>query len=373
MKQLDNPFVTQGYAGSRYFCDRESESTDLIEALRSGRNVSLISPRRMGKSGLIHHAFSQVAHQSPEVKCFYLDIFHTRCLNDFIQTLANAVFGAFDSKAERFWHTIVSALSHCRPVLSADSLTGAPTLILDIAPENEQRTLQDIFHYLNSSGQRVYMAIDEFQQVAEYPEKGVEALLRSYIQQSPSLSFIFAGSKKHLMQQMFTMPQRPFYQSTQTLSLKEIPRESYIEFAQKSLKPYGKEITADAFDFVYDSVQGHTYYIQYWLSKAFDTKAAVIDLSTAKLTLDKILKEEDDNFFAYTSLLTASQTKVLRAIAREGRMSTPYSIEIVKKYDLPSTSTIRSAIKSLIDKEFLLDDRGVLSVYNRFFMLWLAR
>lgn len=373
MEKLDNPFVIQGYVGSQYFCDRERETTDLLQALRSGRNVSLISPRRMGKSGLIHHAFHKVGKESPEVKCFYLDIFHTRSLNDFIQTLANAVFGALDSKAERLWHILVATLSHCRPVLSTDSLTGAPTLTLDITPENEHRTLEDIFRYLNASGQRIYMAIDEFQQVAEYPEKGVEALLRSYIQQSPRLSFVFAGSKKHLMQQMFTMPQRPFYQSTQTLSLKEISQDRYLEFAQRMLKPYGKEITAEAFQYIYENVLGHTYYIQYWLSKTFDAKTDAIDLTTVKLVLDKILKEEDDNFFAYTSLLTSSQTRILRAIAQERRLSTPYSIEMVKRYDLPSTSTIRSAIKTLVDKEFLIDERGVFSVYNRFFMLWLAR
>ena len=35
---------------------------------------------------------------------------------------------------------------------------------------------------LQGTEKRIYIAIDEFQQIAEYPEDGTEALLRSYIQ-----------------------------------------------------------------------------------------------------------------------------------------------------------------------------------------------
>ncbi|MBF4213444.1 ATP-binding protein, partial [Pseudomonas donghuensis] len=75
---------------------------------------------------------------------------------------------------------------------------------VDVSPTEEESTLKEIFDYLGSSEKRCYIAIDEFQQIAEYPEKGVEALLRSYIQFLPNVNFIFAGSKQHVMQEMFT-------------------------------------------------------------------------------------------------------------------------------------------------------------------------
>ena len=52
-----NPFLITGYQGPDYFCDREKETASLMSALKNGRNITLISPRRMGKTGLIKNVF----------------------------------------------------------------------------------------------------------------------------------------------------------------------------------------------------------------------------------------------------------------------------------------------------------------------------
>ncbi|MCC8113484.1 MAG: ATP-binding protein [Bacteroidales bacterium] len=372
MSRLENPFVVRGYMGPEYFCDREAETQSLLQALRSRRNVTLISPRRMGKSGLIHHVFDHVRNNSPEIYCFYLEIFSTHSLAEFIEVFANAVFQAFETKVEKFMKNIYSILSHCRPTITPDELTGLPTLSLDIQPGREVHTLNDIFSYLISSGKRIYIAIDEFQQIGEYPEKGVEALLRRYVEMANNVSFIFSGSKKHLMQQMFTMPERPFYQSTQTLSLTTIDQDEYRKFAQRHFAAAGQSLTDEAFDYIYDTVMGHTWYVQYWLSKAFDDGADTIDLPQAKLELATILGEEDDNFYNYTVMLTAAQKSLLIALAKERVVNSPYAVEFIKKYNLPSPSTIRSTLQTLINKEYVIENRGDFTVYNRFFMLWLS-
>lgn len=373
MEMDTNPFVVEGYGGAELFCDREEETTDLLQAMQSGRNVSLISPRRMGKSGLILHAFERVKNQHPEVTTFYIDIFHTHNLAEFIEVFASAVFKAFDSKLSKFIDKVTEVLKHCRPVVSTDLLTGAPSLSLGIEPGQERHTLDDIFKYLTSSGQRIYIAFDEFQQVGEYPETGVEALLRSYIQFANNITFIYSGSKKHLMQQMFTMPQRPFYQSTQTISLKEISLDSYFAFAQSLFSKSKRKLTREAFDYIYNSVYGHTWYVQFWLNRIFDLPKDIIEEADVRLVLDKILRGEDDNFYGYSCLLTQAQMAVLTAIAIEGQLSLPITIDLIKKYNLPAPSTVRSAIKTLIEKEFILDNRGTLSLYNRFFLHWLRR
>ena len=108
-----------------------------------------------------------------------------------------------------------------------------PSVTLDFIPERSEETLKEIFTYLNQSGVECYIAIDEFQQIMEYPEKGVEGLLRSYIQFTPNVHFIFSGSKKHLMESIFFSIKRPFYQSTQKLFLAPIPYTPYREFAKK--------------------------------------------------------------------------------------------------------------------------------------------
>lgn len=371
MAQRKNPFLVEGYINDEYFCDRVAETETLLQALESRRNVTLISPRRMGKSGLIHHAFAQAKTSQKDVSCFYVDLFHTHSVTDLINEFAAAVFGALDTPIEKLYNNITNFFKRCRPVITPDLMTGAPTVMLNIDPGQENHTLKQIFDYLSQSDKRIYIAFDEFQQIAEYPQKGIEALLRSYIQFVPNISFIFAGSKKHMMQEMFTLPSRPFYQSTQTLSLKAIACDKYFDFAAAHFAKAGKTLSKETFQLIYDTVFGHTWYVQYWLSRLFDDSVQTPAAADASRILGKILREEDDNFYTYTQLMTEAQLKTVRAIAREQELGTPITADILRRNDLPAASTVRSCLKALLDKEFVVEERGVYSVYNRFFMIWL--
>ena len=226
----NNPFLISGYYSPEFFCDREQETVTILDALHNGRNVTLIAPRRMGKTGLIRHAFYRLKEKQPDIVTFYMDIYSTQSLGDFVRLFASTVLGQLDSVPQKALSRISQFIRSCRPVFTFDELTGVPKVTIDVAPAEEENTLKEIFEYLGSSEKRCYIAIDEFQQIAEYPEKGVEALLRSYIQFLPNVNFIFAGSKQHLMQEMFTSSKRPFYQSTQPLTIGPIQQDEYACF-----------------------------------------------------------------------------------------------------------------------------------------------
>ena len=199
----NNPFLISGYYSPDYFCDRERETATMIDALYNGRNLTLIAPRRMGKTGLIKHVFYRLQERQPDTVTLYMDIYSTQNLGDFIRLFANTVLGRLDTVPQKALSRVAQFIKSCRPVFTFDELTGLPKATIDIAPASEETTLKEIFDYLQSADKRCYIAIDEFQQIAEYPEKGVEALLRSYIQFLPNVNFIFAGSKQHVMQEMF--------------------------------------------------------------------------------------------------------------------------------------------------------------------------
>lgn len=181
MSDVNNPFLIYAYAGPKYFCDRIEETEHLISALRNGRNVTLMSPRRMGKTGLIQNVFHQIRRDYPEAACFYMDIFSTTCLDDFIIQFGQTVIGKLDNLSQKTLAAISGFFKNCRLVFFPDVLTGVPQATLDFQPSQAQATLKEIFDYLEHSGKECYIAIDEFQQITEYPEKGVEGLLRSYI------------------------------------------------------------------------------------------------------------------------------------------------------------------------------------------------
>jgi AAA+ ATPase superfamily predicted ATPase len=367
--ELKNPFITEGYAGEKYFCDREEETSDMQIALASGRNITLISPRRMGKTGLIKHVFEQSGEKG--IKCFYIDILTTTTLNSFIQLFARALLGGLDGPITSAFNTFAKAFRSCRPTLTPDEQTGIPTLSLEIRPGEEVHTLKEVFDYLAAKNQDCYIAIDEFQQITEYPETNVEALLRSYIQFVPHVTFIFAGSKKHLMQEMFSSPKRPFYQSTQPLSLKPINQDKYYDFASYWFHQGGKQLPRECFDHIYSMVMAHTWYIQYWLSILYDYSSQTVTMNEVEAALNKILSLEDDNFYQYTVLMTKAQLKLATAIAKEKSIEQPLAKDFISKYDLPATSTVKGALTKLIKDDIIMEERGVYSVYNRFFLIWL--
>ena len=367
-----NPFLVSGYHSPAYFCDRIAETKHIISALQSGRNVSLISPRRIGKTGLIHNVFHCLKEQNKNFNCFYIDIFATQNLLEFTTILGKTVIGQLENKPQTIIKKISSFFKSFRPLFSLDAQTGMPTVSLDIKKEQTQNSLQEIFSYLKESKKTIYIAIDEFQQITEYPEKGVEALLRSHIQFLPNVHFIFSGSKKHLMDAMFSSANRPFYQSTQKINLKEIDITLYRKFALGLFSKYKKKLPAEVFDFVYENLQGHTWYVQLVLNLLFSLDKRNYSLQNAKDTINGILQEEDATYKTYCELITKGQLLLLRAIAREQSVKSPFEQSFMQKHGLKAASSIKLALKSLTGKTLILkDESGCFYVYDRFFSLWL--
>ena len=217
-KEPYNPFVYKGYEGPQYFCDREKETENMVNALQNGRNLTVFSPRKIGKTGLIKHVFHRINEKNKDAICIYLDIFATQNLQDFVQALGAAIVEEAVEREKSIVAKAFNSFKAWRPVLSYDSLTGLPSISVNIEPAHEEHTLKSIFDHIESLKKDVYIAIDEFQQIANYPEKGTEALLRTHIQFSHA-GFIFSGSRQHLMAEMFSSPKRPFYQSTELFSI----------------------------------------------------------------------------------------------------------------------------------------------------------
>ena len=228
MATINNPFVIYGYKGAEYFCDREKETEKMMTSLHNERNITLVAPRRMGKTGLIHHVFQQLEKQYDDVKCFYLDIFATKNLEQMVQLMASKI----------------------------------ATFSLDLKPNEGRESLKRIFEYMKQSGKRCYVAIDEFQQIMNYPEDGVEALIRSYIQFLPNVYFVFSGSQQHMMEEMFLSANRPFFQSSLVMSLPCIAESRYLSFANRLLSSQKREVDVDTFTYIYSQADSVTWYVQ---------------------------------------------------------------------------------------------------------------
>lgn len=372
MEQLNNPFVVYGYKGAEYFCDREKETKTIMNALHNERNIVLVAPRRIGKTGLIHHVFAEMAKTEPESKCFYMDINSTRSLTQFVHYFAKTVIGKLDSPTQSALRKASAFFSSFKPLMSFDEVNGTPSFSLTFSPDQKEESLKRIFDYIRLSEKRVYIAIDEFQQITQYPEKGTEALLRSYIQFLPNVYFIFAGSKQHMMADMFMSAKRPFYLGAQVMTLPLINIDKYADFANRLMAKKDMRISKEDFTYLYQAMDGQTWYVQAILNRIYENGDTV-----TKSVIDNVIKdlinEQDGVFSTYYDSLTTNQALLLSAIAQAERVPYILSQEFISQYHLPATSSVNLALKSLIEKEFVYKESTGYIVHDRFFARWLRR
>ncbi len=370
---MENPFALVPYVSKDLFCDREKETETVLEYLLNGSNVTLISPRRYGKTGLIYRVFDEIKQRKIDVNTCYVDIYATEKLEDFIKTFSEAVVTSLDRKkgAKAF----LQFLGGLRPMLSYNPLTGNPELTMTFLSDYEKRyTLASIFEFLEKLDKKTIVAIDEFQQVRKYGNN-MEALLRSYIQPLRNVQFVFCGSKKHLMAEMFTDARSPFYESTRCLYLEKIDREIYADFIVRMFDKGKKTISDEAVDFILDWTKAHTFYTQSLCNHVFLKSGKNIGLQDVLLSARQLLIENEQTFFQWRDLLTPLQWNYLKAVAKEQAVDKPFATSFIQKYHIGTSANSSRILEALLDKELILatstEDGVAYSVYNVFLSRWL--
>jgi len=370
-----NPFITGRYVSDEFFCDRNDETAFLIKQITNGRNIALISPRRIGKTGLIHHLFNQ-REIADGYNTIFIDIYATSSLPEFVMMLGKAVYRQLATKRQQWHDTFVHAIRSIKFGLSYDALTGAPGIDFSVGDiKQPQTTLEEILNLLDNTDKPTIIAIDEFQQIGTYPDRNVEALLRTLMQRCKHTIFIYAGSKQHLMNNIFSTPARPFYQSVIITSLKPLNQDVYVRFAQRLFEQCGKHLQRDVVATVFQSLDGITWYVQVMMNELFALTPAGATCTADMLptAVHNIIDVQADAFNATLASLSVKQRALLRAIASEQPATRITSADFVKRHALGSASSVQSALKPLLANDIVTHDQPTNTYYinNRFFAHWL--
>ena len=370
-----NPFIiTADYYGAKYFCDRQAETETLEGNIANGRNTVLISSRRMGKSGLIAHVFNRDFVQS-NFKTFSIDLYPTSSLSEMILLLAKEITGQLKSREERIWESFLGIVKSLRPGFKVDSVTGQ--FVFDLSLGEIVRptdSLKEIFQYLESSDIPCVVAMDEFQQIAEYPDNNVLELLRSHVQKCKHTWFIFAGSDRRMMEKLFNNPSEPFYMSCSPQYLDAIVYDKYLAFSKKHFEEAGKRLTDDCFKRIYDLFEGHTWYVQRLMNElyAWTKPGEVANLPMMENALTFVIKTYARTFQEQMSTYPEAQKQLLIAIAKEGNAELVTSVAFCKKHSMKSPSTVQSALRVLHDKGIIRKEGNSYSITNRLLGMWLT-
>lgn len=370
-----NPFIVTGKIEPEYFCDRVQESARLVKSISNGNNMVIISPRRMGKTGLI-----QFCYDKPEIKkeyyTFFIDILHTSSLREFTYLLGREIYESLLPRSRKMTNLFIQTLKSISGKFGFDPISATPTFNIELGDiERPEYTLDEIFHYLEYADKPCIVAIDEFQQVAKYPEKNIEALLRTHIQKIRNSHFIFAGSERHIIQEMFLSAARPFYHSADLLELRAIAADIYIPFIVRHFTKRNRRIDAADVERVYALFKGHTYYIQKTFNEAFaDTPSGeACTLETIRTAIDNMIAANDTIFREILSNIPEKQKELLYAIARDGEAERITSAQFVKRHSLSSASSVQSAVKKLLEKDTVTEINKVFSVTDKLFAMWINK
>jgi len=370
-----NPFVVTGKIPPACFCDRLEEAAELQKALSNQMNVVLTSSRRMGKTSLVDFVFDK-----PEIQNEYItisvDILHTTTFREFILALGTAVFDTVATRSEKLRKQFVTFMKSLSASFGYDPIQNMPTFEVKLGDvQRPEYTLNEIFEYLESVDKPCLVVIDEFQQITRYPERNVEAILRTRIQKLTNANFVFSGSRRRLMEEMFFSSKRPFYQSAKSIRLEPIALDIYLDFAVHHFQQAGKDLMQEAFTYLYDSFWGVTFYIQRIMKDAFaETRAGeVCNLEMVKQLIEDYIDENDSRLREQLAFISEAQKELLYAIHAERQAQGITSMAFNKKYRLRSPSSTQSASLKLIEYDMITRKENVYSISDPLMCLWLDR
>lgn len=371
---VNNPFIVGKYLSDKYFCDREEETEFLRKQILNGRDVALISPRRIGKSGLIQYFFNQEDIKE-QFHVFFIDIYATTSLAEFVYTFGKAIYEQLKPQTTVWKERFFQIISSFRAGFKLDALTGEPSFDLGLGDiQTPQITIDEIFSYIEEADKPCIIAIDEFQQIGEYAEKNIEALLRTKIQQCHRAQFIFAGSKRHLMSNMFNSPSKPFYQSAISMGLEPIPINVYTDFATNLFEERGKHIERNVVETIWNRYHGYTWFVQMMMNELY-ALTQTNETCTSDMIEDarrNVIMTQESTYKDLLSNLPPRQKMVLQAIAKEGLAQNVTSSKFIKKHNLSSASTVQSAVKLLLKNDLITHTDQGYRVYDFFLSEWLA-
>lgn len=372
MTAYQSPFQFGTLATNENFIDRQEDRALLKQLLSSHINVMLISPRRWGKSSLVKKAMGELVEEDKSVRVCYIDAFSIGSEAEFYRTFASQVIACASSKMERWIEDAKKFLTGVIPqVVLNDQVTDFMAFDLKFVPqERDKMTILQLPEMLaKEKNIKIFVCIDEFQQLANLPEyKDMEGKMRSVWQQQQLTSYCLYGSKRNMMLNIFNNSNSPFYRFGQVIFMQKIAKEHWIPFIQQSFEKTGKTISTELAQRICDTVSCHSWYLQQLCYFIWSFTSSEVTEDIFNLGLKQVLNINTPMFQNDTENLSPTQIEMLKAIA-DGEQH--FSSQAVKQiYNLGNPNTIVKNKKTLQNKDIIEKDRECFTFVDPIYRLW---
>ena len=363
---MNNPFYFSGVVEDPAFCNREKEQADLKTFVENSQNVLLYSHRRFGKTSLINRVFKGLKGVVP----IYVDLYGTTCVPDFITALFKGI-SSVESRLDRLMKLIKEKISSMTMNFSIDVYTGAPVAVPVFAPTDRRPAVDEVFALLESLSQKKKLAVafDEFQEISNYGEAGFEKHLRKCIQHHVNIAYIFAGSQKHLLADMFVDAKRALYKSATGYPLHRIATADYVSWVQKLYARDKRRIDPRHIETVVDRCENHPMYIQEFFFHLWEA----VDISMERIDQieSTIVQSREIEFINIWESLTLNQKKALKLVSATGGRAV-FSADNMSRWGFTSASQIAKALELLLKRDLVAKNRHY-SIQDVLFGRWIEK
>jgi uncharacterized protein len=361
---MKNPFSFTAVVDDPAFCNRETEQAELIRLIMSSQNVLLYSHRRFGKTSLILKVFKQLEGVTP----IYIDLYGTTSIHDFIRS-ALAGISVAEPKPQRLMSLVRETITSFTASFSLDPITGLPSVSPQLTPDLKTAPLADVFRLAKAvaTKKRIAIAFDEFQEVARYGGDTFEKQLRKHIQQHRNIAYVFSGSQKHLIMEMFNDAKRAFYRQAASFPLKKISSKAYAKWIEKLYRMDNRTIDSDMIAHVIKRCDNHPAYIQEFFNHLWEEE--LVSIGTIDLIERRIIRSRMAEFAYAWDSLTLNQRRALKLIIATGGKSI-YASSRLAQFGFKTPSQATTAIEKLTEREFVVKN-GTYQVQDPIFKRWL--
>jgi hypothetical protein len=356
---MANPFLYGGIVTGDNFADREKEIDQLVKDLISGQNILLYSPRRYGKTSLIMKVLETL--QKKEVITSFIDLYGCISISALIDKIIEKTVVPEQGTLQKIGDFLSEKFSNLRPELTLNP-DGSISVSLkkEAQVTGEQKVLSQVIDAPQKLAEvkklPVVVVFDEFQEISSMDGLNVEKIMRSHFQHHKNVTYVFSGSKKHVMDEIFGSERRPFYRFAKPFPLGKIPREDFSKFIYIKFNETGISIGSSIVQAILTFTDGHPYFTQQlcheiWNIAIDKKKVGKKDLEKA---VDALVRIHSDYFIKIWDSLALTQRKLLLALAKEGRVSNIYSNTFIEKYNLVSASHVGKALE-YFEKEGIVE------------------
>ncbi len=372
---MRNPFQYGGVVSGESFCNRTKETVDLRRSVENAEKLFVYSERRLGKTSLIRKVLAELPEE--EYLTVYIDLWPTDGETSFVLTCAKAFSEAMATTTDKLLFTAKAFFSRLIPSVSANE-NGKPVVTFGFDKRRpDVPLLEEVLAMpakaAEKEGKKVVIVMDEFQQILEYESDTVERLLRSNIQHQPDMAYIFCGSRKHLIRQMFMDSQRPMYRSGAHYPLGLIAEDHWQTFIAGKFAETGKSISPEVITAICELTEGHPFYTQHLCHPLWELceTGGEVGKDMIEQAKDLLLERESYAFMNLWDSLTINARRLLKGVAAEGAGTQVFSADFVRKYQLGSSSNAQRAVDLLLKKDIIDKEESGIVIPDRFFRLWI--